>query len=353
MLIQGSQTMKLSRVAIATVALTSGHAFAQSQFPQSLRTNLGFAQSSYATGLLAAGGAGRMFGVHAAGGTIYATGDAGLNYSTNGGSTWNYYASDTFRYQAVDVYASGSSIYTATGFGVRFSNDGGATWNTADTSNGLQFGQVWDVWGSGSTVYAATDNGIGISVDGGNSWNMRYPTQPWGAGVNEVRHVNVRDGVIYAGSREGLCISADGGATWTIRQLGLNSNSHGVFATADAIYAGAGDGLRKSTDGGSTWTLTGATAGVVGDQSVYNVFVVGNTIYGTYGSQGRSGSFISTNGGTTWTRYSESGYRFFADESNAYLAGSSYVLVGAAVPAPGALALLGMAGIAARRRRRD
>ena len=42
--------MKLSRVAIATVALTSGHAFAQSQFPQSLRTNLGFAQSSYATG---------------------------------------------------------------------------------------------------------------------------------------------------------------------------------------------------------------------------------------------------------------------------------------------------------------
>ena len=350
--------MKLSRVAIATVALTSGHAFAQSQFPQSLRTNLGFVQSSYATGLAAAvppvvgTPPGRMWGVHADGGTIYATGDGGLNYSTNGGSTWNYFANDADRYQTLDVYASGSSIYTANALGVRFSNDGGATWNTATSANGLQSGQVWDVWGSGSTVYAATDNGIGISVDGGNSWNMRYPTRPWGAGVSEVRHVNVRDGVIYAGSREGLCISADGGTTWTIRQLGLNSTSYGVFATADAIYAGAGDGLRKSTDGGSTWTLTGATAGVVGDQSVYNVFVVGNTIYGTYGSQGRSGSFISTNGGATWTRYSEGGTRFFANESNAYLAGYGYVLVGAAVPAPGAIALLGMAGIAARRRRR-
>jgi len=295
----------------------------------------------------------RVWGVHADGGTVYATGDAGLNYSTNGGATWSYYENDSFRYQATKVFASGSSIYTATDFGVHHSQDGGATWNTANGSNGLYTGGgVWDVCSSGSTVYAAMEYGIAISNDGGASWTNRFIERLGGGSVAGVRNVRVHGGKIYASSGSGLCTSSDGGITWQIQPLGLYTRANGIFVSDDALYVGAGDGLRMSTDGGSTWsTAWTAPSGPFGSD-VHSVVRVGDTIYGSYGSQGRGGTFISVDGGTTFTRYSEGAYTVFADESNAYFAGGQGVLIGSAVPAPGALALLGVAGLAGSRRRR-
>ena len=68
--------------------------------------------------------------------------------------------------------------------------------------------------------------------------------------------------------------------------------------------------------------------------------------------QGRSGTMISTNGGATWTQYSETAYTVFATESNVYFAGGGMLLIGSPVPAPGAIALLGVAGAVSGRRRR-
>lgn len=346
--------MHQARYATIVIAAAAASSPALATAVPSLRTDLGFTQHWSGNGLLVGGAATqRVWGVHADGGTVYATGDAGLNYSTNGGATWSYYENDSFRYQAGKVFASGSSIYTATFLGVRYSQDGGASWNTANYSNGLYTGGgVWDVWSSGSTVYAAMEYGIAISNDGGASWTSRFIERLGGGGVTGVRDVRAHGGKIYASSSLGLCTSSDGGITWQIRSLGQYSGVNGIFASDDALYVGSGNGLSVSTDGGSTWsTVWTPPSGTFGSE-VHSVVRVGDTIYGSYGSQGRGGTFISVNGGTTFTRYSESAYTVFADESNAYFAGGQMLLIGSAVPAPGALALLGVAGLAGSRRRR-
>lgn len=337
-------------VAVAVTACASSLAHGATTILPSLRTDLGFTQHWSGNGLNVGS---RVWGVHADGGKVYATGDSGLNYSTDGGTTWNYFQNDSFRYQSKKVYASGNSIYTATDFGVRYSADGGSTWDTADSTHGLSTdGGVWDVYANGSTVYAATEYGIAISNDGGASWTNRYIQRLGGGGVTGVRSVRVQDGRIYASSNYGLCTSSDNGLSWQIQNLSQYLGVNEISVSGQRLYVGGGGGLHMSTDGGSTWSLAWTAPSATLDGAAWTVYRVGDTLYGSYGSQGRSGTMISTNGGATWTQYSETAYTVFATESNVYFAGGGMLLIGSPVPAPGAIALLGVAGAVSGRRRR-
>jgi hypothetical protein len=68
------------------------------------------------------------------------------------------------------VYAAGNTVYAATFNGLSISMDGGATFVNKTTDFGLGSNNLNGVSAVGSTVYAATTGGLSISTDGGASF---------------------------------------------------------------------------------------------------------------------------------------------------------------------------------------
>jgi hypothetical protein len=103
-----------------------------------------------------------------------------------------------------------------------------------------------------------------------------------------------------------------------------------------------------------TWTTYTTGSGLAGDD-VFGVYAAGSTIYAATNGGGLS---VSANGGATWTTYTTANglggngaLGVYADASNVYVATNGGIGI-AAIPAPGAIALLGIAGAASGRRRR-
>jgi hypothetical protein len=78
---------------------------------------------------------------------------------------------------ALGVYAIGSTVYAATTDGLSISTDGGTTFTNYNT-NTQSPPYVWGVYADGDTIYAATGGGLGISTttvepagNGGNGVN--------------------------------------------------------------------------------------------------------------------------------------------------------------------------------------
>jgi hypothetical protein len=269
-------------------------------------------------------GSNLVFDLYAVGNKVYAATNNGLSISTDGGLTFtNKTIANGLGANAVrGVYVVGDTIYAATippfgqpGGGLSISTDGGLTFITKTTTNGLGSNDIYDVYAVGNTIYAATlGGGLSISTNGGTTFTT-YTTAN-GLGSNNVLgiYVDVTTGKIYAATNGGLSISTNGGLTFTnyTTTNGLGSNDvRGVYvangkiytATRPSLIGGAGafmdGGLSISTDGGLTFT-TKTTDNGLGNNSVNDVYAVGNTIYAATLSGGLS---ISTNGGTTFTNY--------------------------------------------------
>ena len=107
-----------------------------------------------------------VFGVYAAGSTIYAATTGGLSISTNSGANWtNYTTGNGLANNGVrGVYAAGSTIYAATSGGLSISTDSGANWTNYTTGNGLANNGVNGVYAAGSTIYAATNGGLSVGI---------------------------------------------------------------------------------------------------------------------------------------------------------------------------------------------
>ncbi len=106
---------------------------------------------------------------------------------------------------------------------------------------------------------------------------------------------------IYVGTSSGsyLYYSDDYGTSWQSFAGGPTRYANDIKSVAGSIYAAtAGAGLWINN--GNAWTQYGLNNGSSKTDIVYCVEVVGGTIYaGT-----ALGLFVSTNGGTSWTRYS-------------------------------------------------
>ncbi len=92
-----------------------------------------------------------------------------------------------------------------------------------------------------------------------------------------------------------------------------SSHTTMYFGTGEGWYNGdavTGDGIWKSTDGGSTWTQLSSTAGVSNFEFVQKIVIDGSSkIYAATRSNTNSlgGIMMSSNGGTSWTRYDGDG----------------------------------------------
>jgi len=107
-----------------------------------------------------------VYGVYAAGSTIYAATDGGLSVSANNGTNWTNYTTGSGLGNDIvyGVYAAGSTIYAATFDGLGISTNNGATWTNYTAENGLGSSVTTSVYASGSAIYVATDGGLSVGV---------------------------------------------------------------------------------------------------------------------------------------------------------------------------------------------
>lgn len=171
---------------------------------------------------------------------------AGINVSTDGGSTWTH--------PATAIPPANSATYTCS-----------AARSSEPSAFGI--GIRPDVAG---TVYVGTNCGVAISTDSGVNWAYVDPkrlTTPAGAG----NAGNVWDVVVQSGGTVDVCgddghfRSTDGGANWTGGAAALPGGRCSIAASPDESYvllvAASDNNVYESDDAGANWNNRGATGG--------------------------------------------------------------------------------------------
>lgn len=211
-------------------------------------------------------------------------------------------------------------------------------------SNGLEPTSVWHLhWSSPQKMFASwTDITAGYSIDGGETWGRPNIDNNNAYSVNTVYHVvQHQNGVMYGaassvhdlyqstyltdaridGGDGQIWMSSDSGATWTMMHnftypviwLALDpTNPERMYASV--VHSTQGGIFRTnnlSAGSGSTWTRTAIPPRTEGHPYIVEVLNDG-TVVCTYSGRRTtqftysSGTFVSTNQGTSWTDRSDS-----------------------------------------------
>jgi hypothetical protein len=289
--------------------------------------------------------------------------DIYLNYSTNGGVTWQ---SSDIRLDTDDpgmsdsyepkIAVSGSSIYVvwddsrngSSDIYLNYSIDGGATWQGSDIRLDTDTAGADNSWFprlavSGTGVYVAwedTRDGqrdiyLNYSTDSGATWQVsdtRLDTNTAGTSDSRYPHVAVSGANVYTvwyDYRNGnpdiyLNYSADGGSTWQVSDMRLDTDTAGAAESYSPEIAVSGSGvyvvwydnrdgnddiyLNYSIDGGATWQVSDIrldtdTAGAA-DSQYPQITILDSCVYVVWQDY-RDGDWdiymnYSTDNGTTW-----------------------------------------------------
>jgi photosystem II stability/assembly factor-like uncharacterized protein len=250
------------------------------------------------------------------------------------------------RVTSVAVVPSGPSVGEifagAAGGGVWSSANNGASWTPrSDTAPSLAIGALAVDGTNPAVIYAATGEtngyqldshygeGILKSTDGGLTWSTLDP-----GGVFSGRHIAsitidpADDHHLFAGTSKGLYESTNQGDSWAkptdpsyedgpVTAV-VEDPSHprtiyvAVGGRAGHLPSAGGIGIEKSTDGGTTFNTLGgglpsaasfgttALAIAASNPNVLYAAVSSTTVCGS--SSGFDGLFVSSNGGITWTK---------------------------------------------------
>jgi photosystem II stability/assembly factor-like uncharacterized protein len=189
--------------------------------------------------------------------TLYiATWNAGVQRSTNGGSTWSSVtpaAGTGWRVAChptipgrvyTSAYSSPMAFYVST-------NGGGAWTKTGDT----YFNELVVDPGDPDRLFFLTLHRVYTSPDGGATFEEILTPGGRSMAIEPIDP----DGALYAGTIEGVKRSWTGGATWKNASSGLRAKTNCLAVSPEGsgvVYAGDDTGyLFKSTDGGESWAL--------------------------------------------------------------------------------------------------
>ncbi len=156
---------------------------------------------------------------------------AGINISTNGGTTWTHPASaappDNFcrsadRRQEPSAFGiafdpgNANNVYVGTNCGLAISSDGGSTWRFVDPTPGNGANDVWDVVvHHAGTIDLCGDDGHRRSTDGGATWSTANAGgTPLPAGICSIAASPDEKHVLIAVSGTLIFETDDGGGTW-------------------------------------------------------------------------------------------------------------------------------------------
>lgn len=175
---------------------------------------------------------------------VAGTGSNGINYSNNGGATWEQ-SSITSGTTWAFVTTPGTLLAGMQFSGVRLSTNQGVNW----TSTSLGATNVLSLLNTGSNTFAGTEfNGIYVSVNNGVNWTQTSFTS---FGVHSIisqsSYLFVGSSNVGAPDNGGVYISSNGGSTWQMRNQGFGGiySVHSLTYLNNYIFAG--------TFGGGVW----------------------------------------------------------------------------------------------------
>jgi len=218
--------------------------------------------------------------------------------------------------------------FNTVGEGVVRSTNGGTTWFSSNTGligslfiGGMSLHPGWEqrmVIGTGNYTEnnAGTYGGVFVTTDSGSNWTRTLTPQGVGPGdpdnvFTAVAHAPSNPSIVYVGNASSFYRSTDGGQSWTRRSgpglgptgpAGVRSGVP-IEITVDPDDANVllvnnyGGGVFKSTDGAQTFAVLGK--GYTG-ANLHRVAAGGPTRKQVL-ANGRSGPFLSANGGGDWS----------------------------------------------------
>jgi photosystem II stability/assembly factor-like uncharacterized protein len=292
-------------------------------------------------------------------GSLFAATNAGVMHSSDAGGTWDLVTggpvADVWAV-AADPYAVGT-FYAATRGNLFKTSDNGLKWERLSGLGHVQIYSVVVIGDGPGTVVVGTGRGIFRSQDGGRTWvlgsGLTYQG-PYGPVEPSVFQLASAPGssVLYAPDDFYIYRSADAGATWetytsltplldsSIVVMGVDpSDSQRVYAMTQGnllfmspdggltwalvsyltnsfiyayptrisvdpadrsrIYLGTAEGLYRSTDGGKSFA--DLTSGIPVPDFINEIIT--DVASGQLFVAADSGTFVSTDGGDSWTPF--------------------------------------------------
>lgn len=147
-----------------------------------------------------------------------------------------------------------------------------------------------------------------LSHDSGVTWSDITALFPSGTYWYDAA-VSANGMIMLVSDNTSLYVSADGGATWGVR-AGAPSGVSNFTMSADGtrLAAATADFVYTSNDSGITWTQqNNSGAAAIGVAPQYSAVVMssnGMQIIATSRTWSNTGTYVSVDGGVTWTQYS-------------------------------------------------
>jgi photosystem II stability/assembly factor-like uncharacterized protein len=197
-----------------------------------------------------------------------------------------------------------TTVYAAGSAGVWKSYDGGASWSASNAGRSRLGVRAFALDPAHPQVLYAGgwSSGVTKSVNGGATWvpaNTGLPTDNVAALAVDPSHPST----VFVGlGGWGVYRSTDSGASWIPSTTGITKNTGAhAFAfhptTSQTVYTGTDLGLYITTNGGTSWTKV---AGFTSPESVYALAIDPTNPAVMYAGTENGGAFKTTNGGTTW-----------------------------------------------------
>ncbi len=242
-----------------------------------------------------------------AGQGVYRSDDVGFHYRPSAKGISNTSPSCMLVHPDGRIFVGTGLPYSSNpSAGIQFSTDGGQTWNMTS----IRTENIVSIVSHPTGVLFAGQYGGVIrsrilkSTDGGYTWHVSYATQapPRSFAVDS-------RGTVYAGTEgAGLMRSTDVGRRWYGVSSGFTEpNVYILLATpSDLLFAGVIPGVFRTTNLGASWTLH-----TLHPQANFVTALAaspnGTLFAGTGGITGYAGVYSSSNYGSTWS------HRYFAD----------------------------------------
>jgi photosystem II stability/assembly factor-like uncharacterized protein len=212
--------------------------------------------------------------------------------TTNGGGTWTSQLSGRFANLTSVSFVNSRMGWAAGGDSLLRTTNGGQTWLAQIRGLGhlVSFFDQNTGYVVGTTTFSRT-------TDGGESWTTRTISSPF---ISAAFFLNQNIGFV---SRyfDTVFVTTDGGGSWTARPLGTSHMAQSVFfvnQNVGWIVGGYDMGNRylvaKTTDGGITWSSYTQSGNYL-----HSVYFTGINVGWAVDNQGTI--LKSTDGGTTWS----------------------------------------------------
>lgn len=223
----------------------------------------------------------------------------GLLKSTDGGDTWNTFATGlevTGINNCVTTTASGEVIVSQYGFGLFKSKQSEPDFKLSSEGYKASFAKYFSV-GSDGNYYSITNSSAFKSSDKGKTWQKIHAY-----GINAMS-ICEKDGAIFLGNISGLMRSTNQGGNWGYLTNGFSIGSqqgvHQIMVTKNGtILVATGGGLFRSVNNGDNWTkLTSFGTNV-------QIFAVFERENGDLYASANKKLYKSTNDGANWVETS-------------------------------------------------